>query len=173
MDLIEMLLEDQQPAFLGSVTLRQMDVLLADTGVICHGVNCQGKMKSGVAKFIREKWPSVYTTYSDFIRSNGTGGHLLGKVDISLIRDEQLYVANCFTQEFYGYDGKVYADAGAIVEALATAFDFANSRGLPVYVPHIGGKRGGLDFYKDVLPSIYALAEEYSVHVIVCEFDKG
>ena len=30
---------------------------------ICHQVNCQGKMNSGVAKIIRDKWPEVYTQY--------------------------------------------------------------------------------------------------------------
>ena len=31
--------------------------------VICHQVNCQGVMASGVAKQVREKYPWVYATY--------------------------------------------------------------------------------------------------------------
>ena len=32
------------------------DLLNANTDFICHQVNCQGKMNSGVAKAIRNKW---------------------------------------------------------------------------------------------------------------------
>lgn len=155
------------------VQFKHMDITTVDYGVICHGVNCQEKMKSGVAKYIRQKWPDVFETYRQYIHQNGgVGGHLLGQVDFTRIIEDSLYVANCFTQEFYGYDGKVYADAGAIVESLAKAFDFAHSKNLPVYVPHIGGKRGGLDFYQDILPSIYYLADDYAVNVTVCSFEE-
>ena len=30
---------------------------------ICHQVNCKGVMGSGVAKQIKEKWPSVFRRY--------------------------------------------------------------------------------------------------------------
>ena len=31
--------------------------------VICHQVNCQGKMASGIAKQIRNTYPQVYDAY--------------------------------------------------------------------------------------------------------------
>lgn len=37
------------------------NLLDAKNGIICHQVNCQGKMNSGVAKAIREKYPRVYS----------------------------------------------------------------------------------------------------------------
>lgn len=163
----------EQAYNIGKVNFANMDITTVQKGVVCHGVNCQGKMKSGVAKFIRAKWPSVYKTYLNFINENeGIGGHLLGKVDMSPIKEGELYVANCFSQEYYGYDGKVYADAGAIILALSVAFHFAHDKNLTVYVPHIGGKRGGLNFYQDILPSIYYMAEDYGVHVVVCEWNE-
>lgn len=36
------------------------NLLDSTTDIICHQVNCQGKMSSGVAKAIREKYPKVY-----------------------------------------------------------------------------------------------------------------
>ena len=39
------------------------DLLEADLDYYCHQVNCQGKMGSGIAKSIKEKWPIVYDKY--------------------------------------------------------------------------------------------------------------
>ena len=36
------------------------DITKSNCDIICHQVNCQGKMNSGVAKAIRAKWPKVY-----------------------------------------------------------------------------------------------------------------
>ena len=41
----------------------QGDITKSDCDIICHQVNCQGVMNSGVAKAIREKWPEVYDNY--------------------------------------------------------------------------------------------------------------
>lgn len=158
--------------FIG-VRFENKDITTVDRGVICHGVNCQGAMNSGVAKFIRQQWPEVFTSYRKFINDNGgIGKHLLSRIDYVTIIDKQLYVANCFTQEFYGYDNKVYAEAGAIVQSLSYAFNFAHRMNLPVYLPHIGGKRGGLNFYQDILPSIYHMADDYAAGVIVCNYEE-
>mgnify|MGYP002509055859 FL=1 len=42
---------------------------------ICHQVNCRGKMNSGVAKAIREKWPIVYDKYVDWQMSYEAWAH--------------------------------------------------------------------------------------------------
>ena len=39
------------------------NLLDSNCDYICHQVNCQGKMNSGIAKSIREKWPVVYANY--------------------------------------------------------------------------------------------------------------
>ena len=36
------------------------NLLDSDCDYICHQVNCQGVMGSGIAKQIRERWPEVY-----------------------------------------------------------------------------------------------------------------
>ena len=45
--------------------------------IICHQVNCQGKMNSGIAKQIREKWPVVYKKYSELCESWRAWAHAL------------------------------------------------------------------------------------------------
>ena len=42
------------------------DLLEANLDYYCHQVNCQGKMGSGIAKSIKEKWPIVYKEYCDW-----------------------------------------------------------------------------------------------------------
>ena len=39
------------------------NILEATEDIICHQVNCQGVMGSGLAKQIRSKWPSVFADY--------------------------------------------------------------------------------------------------------------
>ena len=86
------------------------DILTVTSGIIAHGVNCQGAMGSGVAKVLYTKYPEVREVFMQV----GKGD--LGSVTIVPVTSE-LTVVNCYTQEFYGYDGKRYAD----LEALASS----------------------------------------------------
>jgi len=45
------------------IYFRKGDLLESECDYICHQVNCQGKMNSGIAKSIREKWPIVFQNY--------------------------------------------------------------------------------------------------------------
>lgn len=70
----------------------------AKEGIICHGVNCMGKMGAGAALAIRKKFPTVYSRFL----STGIGVDLLGQLDVVRI-DHRLYVANMYNQVYYGY----------------------------------------------------------------------
>ena len=39
------------------------DIFKSGADLICHQVNCQGVMGSGIAKQVREKYPKVYKEY--------------------------------------------------------------------------------------------------------------
>lgn len=41
------------------------DITTVNWGIIAHGVNCRGRMSSGVAAAIRSKWPIVYDKYRE------------------------------------------------------------------------------------------------------------
>ena len=47
------------------------DILKEKTHVIIHGCNCYNTMRAGVAKAIREKYPSIYIKDKDFLKENG------------------------------------------------------------------------------------------------------
>lgn len=108
--------------------------------VIMHGVNCQMRMGSGVAKALYEKWPSVRDEYLTLQPSEVS----LGMVQPVKI-DKFLWVLNCFTQEHYGYDGRVYASKHAIITCLDKAVSFCEAVGIKnLYSPKIGCGLGGL-----------------------------
>lgn len=91
------------------------NLLDSTADVILHQVNCQGKMNSGVAKAIREKWPEVFIKYSEFCSS---GNAKLGKCLPVKISDKRV-VVNMFSQENYGYDKKLYTSYDAVNTCLA------------------------------------------------------
>ena len=78
---------------------------------ICHQVNCQGVMGSGVAKAIRDEWPEVFTEYRSYI--DMCFGTPLGSVCYAPINNSNQVVANMFAQSSYGYDGKRYTSYDA------------------------------------------------------------
>lgn len=46
-----------------SIHIINGDLFETTAKYICHQVNCKGKMGSGVAKQIRERYPEVYSAY--------------------------------------------------------------------------------------------------------------
>ena len=76
---------------------------MADVDVICHQVNCQGKMASGIAKTIREKYPEVYQEYMRLCDSVDHEA-LLGQIQSVALHaeDKDLIVINMFAQYNYG-----------------------------------------------------------------------
>lgn len=80
--------------------------------IICHQVNCQGVMGSGVASSIRQKFPEVYTAYQKFCVDNKNA--LLSKVQ-RVVTDDGHVVYNMFGQMFYGREaGTHYTDYTAL-----------------------------------------------------------
>ena len=88
---------------------------------ICHQVNCKGKMGSGVAKQVRQKYPEAYGAYMDFCNEGHnkkdpfwTFGH-----SQFVECDDGKIIVNMFAQSSYGYDGKLYTDYAAFHDCLA------------------------------------------------------
>lgn len=145
------------------------DITTVERGIVAHGCNCQGVMGSGVAKAIRSKWPKAYTTYSKHVseRSTDRGANLLGTVQLVEVGDG-LFVANLFTQQFYGRDGKKYANIDAIKAALRIAMEVSAGFNLPLYMPLIGCGLGGLSWEHDIEPIVASLSDDIGVDVYVC-----
>lgn len=90
------------------------DLLETNIKHIIHGCNSHGVMRSGVAKFIREKYPQAYQDYNASYNSYGLE---LGTIIVSVQNDGKV-IHNAITQKDYGRDSsRVYVSYWAIAEA--------------------------------------------------------
>jgi O-acetyl-ADP-ribose deacetylase (regulator of RNase III) len=129
----------------------QGDLFDVTEGVIAHGVNCQSKFGSGVAKTMLEKYPVVKENYHGLCEHykllNFGTGLLLGMVQPVKVSDK-LTILNCFTQDKYGYDGKQYIDYDAIEQCMNEIKRKYLDKGKIVAMPKIGSGLGGGDWTK-------------------------
>jgi O-acetyl-ADP-ribose deacetylase (regulator of RNase III) len=123
-----------------------------DIDVLVHGVNCQGKMNSGIAKEIREAFPQVFEEYSKEIKFHrcfkDNEGHidtkaLLGHTQTVRLDNGFKFVVNAFTQDLYGYEkGTKYCSYDAIDDAMKEIAEKCQGA-VKIGMPKIGSKRGG------------------------------
>lgn len=140
----------------------KMNILDVTEGIIVHQVNCQQVMGSGLAKQIRDKYPSVYNSFMKYKMK-------LGQIQMCQVSDD-LWICNLAGQEFYGRDPKVvYTSYSAIRDGLcklqkwADDTDFSNL----IYLPYnMGCVLGGGD-WNVVLPII----EHYICDPIICKLE--
>lgn len=88
------------------------NLLDSNCDYICHQVNCRGRMGSGIAKQIRERFPEVYKEYREryehALKIGLEPDKMLGSSDIVKLKDDNRHVVNMYSQRGYGYDGKRY-----------------------------------------------------------------
>lgn len=98
------------------ITYKNGNLLESDCNVICHQVNCQGVMGSGIAKQIRQKYPKVYKTFK---LSERKGYNTLGNIDIIPIDSEDdKYIVNIYSQFHYLPRGIRHTDYEAFRKGL-------------------------------------------------------
>ena len=124
------------------------NLLESNVDVMCHQVNCQGVMRSGIAKSIREKYLVVYEQYH-LLCNTVAKDKLLGKIQPVLIDDSTpkgKWVINMFSQENYGYDKKRYTSYDAFwncLNLIVVNVSPDKTIGFPKY---IGCCRGGANW---------------------------
>ena len=59
-----------------------MDIFAGNEQVIGHQTNCQGVMGSGIAKIVKEKFPTCYEEYHSLCNSYENKEDLLGKCQL-------------------------------------------------------------------------------------------
>ena len=165
------------------------NLLDSDCQAICHQVNCQGAMNSGVAKAIRTKWPEVYCEYKNkydmakYMANNATASKRYGNVNaadylLGSTQYVQVYsqkeskikeVVNMFAQETYGYNGAQYTSYDAFMKCL-WGIKAAYAPGATIGFPdHIGCCRGGANWriIKTMIEEV--LGEDYEVYIYKLE----
>lgn len=139
------------------------DITTVTRGIIAHGVNRQLAMGSGVAKSILTKWPKVYQQYMSM--SNPIPK--LGVVDEVIIDRDFLSIMNCYTQEYYGRDGRVYADYDAVFDSMLYVAELADLYGVyNIHIPKIGCGLGGLK-WNNIGRELIAIEKENLVEFVV------
>lgn len=149
---------------MANIQYRKGNLLDVKSGVIAHGVNCQGVMGSGVALAIKQRYDNAYVHYYNLCRENmqwdnTPSADLLGDVQLFKVTDD-LLVANCFTQDFFGTHKRQVN-----YEAVAKCFHTLDERFTEVNIPKIGAGLGGGDW--KVIEAI--INSEFEGDVIVWE----
>lgn len=113
------------------------------TGIIVHGVNCQGVMGAGLALQLKNLYPIIYTDYKKAFLSKPTPVELLGTIALSYI-NKDLIVVSAFTQLYYGRDKNTrYVSYDAIENSFNKLNALATETKLPVKFGTIGAGLGG------------------------------
>ena len=135
-----------------------------------------GKMNSGVAKAIREKWPVVFNEYiakyNHNIKENQGKNTLLGTIMIVNLVDyqpkawpENPNVINMFAQFDYGYDGKRYTSYDAFWSCLGHIRE-STPKGSKIAFPYkIGSDRGGANWDVIYTMIVAALGSDYDIEI--------
>lgn len=143
------------------------DLLSSSADIIAHQVNCMGKMNSGVAKQIREKYPEVFSEYKR-ICDSFTPKYIIGHCQI--VSTSDVSIANLFGQSGYGYDGKQYTNLDALKKAMIELRDRCLPYSTIAFPYGLGSVRGGAK-WEDVYAIIEEVFEGYNVEI--WRWDRG
>lgn len=131
-----------------SVRVIDGDLFNTKAKYICHQVNCKGKMGSGVAKQIRDKYPEVYSAYRlecNLFDEQGFPKSLMGII-LPVQTDDGKVIINMFAQNNYGYGGACYTDYRAFQMCLIEIAELL-PKGSAIAMPYrIGCGLGGGDW---------------------------
>lgn len=139
----------------------KQDITNAKADYICHQVNCFGKMGSGVAKVIREKWPKVYEEYRNIISAT-LSTPLLGSIQEVEAENGQKII-NMFAQSGYGYDGERYTSYDAFWMCLEKIKKLAAPHSTIAFPYKIGCGLGGANWQVIFQMIVQVLGENYDV----------
>lgn len=142
------------------------NLLDSNCDYICHQVNCQGVMGSGIAKQIRERWVWVFNSYRNYCCEHKLkNNELLGNIWGVRLKDTDQWVINMFSQDKYGYDGMRYTSYDAFERCLS-AMRARLPKGSTIGFPkNIGCGLGGGNW--KVISALIEeiLGEDYEVYI--------
>ena len=159
------------------------NLLESDCDYICQQVNCMGKMNSGIAKQIREKWPVVYQNYMAKCNFSHPSGYirpelLLGDIQIVGLWDDynetkfHQSVINMYSQLNYGYDGRRYTSYDAFWNCVNLIKQSVPTDKKISFPYNIGCGLGGAN-WNVILAMIDTVLTDYTVEIYVLEDKDG
>lgn len=153
-----------------NIIYRKGNLLEARADIICHQVNCMGKMGAGIAKQIRDKYPKVYEGYKELCEKMAPQ-ILLGSVDFE--KTDHYIVANCFAQLGYAYKG-LQTNYEALKTCLETVKEVAEKdKILSIALPYkigCGLAHGDWDKVETIIKEVFEYKSNITVQII--EFEK-
>ena len=146
------------------------DLLESGCEYICHQVNCQGKMNSGVAKQIKDKWSDVFKQYDYHVKMCEKS--CLGDCQMVQINKSQ-FVANLFGQRYYGRENLRYTSYDGIYDALAKLQVYMNNRNCnSVAFPYkMSSDRGGAD-WNVILTMIESVFKDTNITIEIWQLEQ-
>lgn len=161
------------------IKLIKCDIFKSGADIICHQVNCQGVMGSGIAKQIRDKYPVVYERYKHHCDIYSPVA-LLGVAQFVETKERHNTpfrgIFNLYAQEKYGYDGTQYTDYYALHKCLEAVKESVptNEEKYTIAIPYMmsccrGG--GNWDVVYGLIEDI--LGNDNRFDVLICEYNGG
>lgn len=145
------------------------DILNAPEEWIAHGVNAQGRMGSGVAKVLFERYPKMR---QDYLNAYQSKGNRLFLGDIIVTEGHPHSIISAVTQEFYGYDKKLYVSYQGLAACFTNMDTLASIRGIrAIALPLIGAGLAGGD-WKQIEDIIEQTVENFEPVVYLIDGKK-
>lgn len=153
------------------------DIFESGADVICHQVNCQGVMGSGIAKQVRDKYPLVYREYKKWCDIYSPKALLGTSQFINTSKEygtQFVGIFNLFGQEKFGYDGKCYTDYNALYKCFEKVkVNLPSFKKYTVAFPYLMAcHRGGGD-WNIVYKMIEEVFSDSDCEVLICEYNGG
>ena len=143
------------------------DIFNCSENIIAHQTNCKGVMGAGIAKSIKNKYPSVFEEYKYHCSIDNQEINL-GTIQVINI-DENKYVANLFGQYAYGRTTR-QTDYEALTSCFKQLGIFARDNNLSIAVPFkIGCVNAGGD-WNIVENIIDKTIREFNVPIVLYKF---
>ena len=107
-----------------------------DVRFLIHCCNSQGRMGSGFAKELRERYPGAYLAYAD---THTKFGLSMGQIIPYTDPVDERTIFNLIGQRNYGYDGQRYVSYDALVMGFEALDELAEDLGMDkLFMPVLG-----------------------------------
>lgn len=171
------------------IKIIECDIFDSDAAVLAHQVNCRGAYGAGLAKQMRDRFPSSAEAYVSVCKTyRNCPERLLGYCQAIGVVDERLkpfrqlflgnpcnrIIVNCFAQLNYGRgkkqtDLKAFRECMDFLSNLRNTDENGNTVALTVAIPYkMGCGLAGGDWDNEVFPLIREVFEKSENTLLIC-----